>query len=197
MAYGLAVEGDDGPFVGERVTTATTCEATATVGQARPIVEDAGSEPVIVVHDDLVVGDVDGTVLAGVDDDTALIDLLRPVPSTVRPSATVESLSEPDPNRVLVTSPDGRLLGRATVEAADGGDHHDHDHDHDHDHEESPDLERMEQELSEVMEAVAVHFGDREPSDAELRTFLRDRLVAEGRAPEEADQFMDELNDNG
>jgi ABC-type Zn2+ transport system substrate-binding protein/surface adhesin len=83
----------------------------------------------------------------------------------------------------------------------EGHDHHDHDHDHDdnhdHDHGEHAappvDMEPFEQELTEVLLAVAEQFGDREPTEDELRAFLRDRLVAEGRSVEEADRFLDEM----
>jgi hypothetical protein len=47
------------------------------------------------------------------------------------------------------------------------------------------------------MAAVEERFGDREPSEAEMRAFLRERLVAEGRSPEDADRFLDELEEGG
>jgi len=43
------------------------------------------------------------------------------------------------------------------------------------------------------MEAIEERFGDREPSEAELRSFLHGRLVAEGRTAEDADHFLDQL----
>ncbi len=43
------------------------------------------------------------------------------------------------------------------------------------------------------MAAIEERFGDREPGEHELRSFLRDRLVAEGRTEEDADRFLDEL----
>ncbi|MDQ3897918.1 MAG: hypothetical protein M3326_11880, partial [Actinomycetota bacterium] len=86
--------------------------------------------------------------------------------------------------RHLVSTPDGRLLGAATVEAAG------HDHDHDHG---SFDEAQFKKDLTQVMGAIEERFGDREPSEAELRGFLRERLVAEGRSEEDADKFLDEL----
>jgi len=203
MAYGLPVEGDDGPFVGETVTDAVTVDVGATVGQARRRLRESGSEVAIVTHEQgWVVGEVDADVLAGSDEGRSLLEVMRPVPSTVRPSATVSSSAGSGGERLVVSCPDGRLLGQAVVEG------HDHDaHDHDaHDHEGHDDdqaeqdasserLGRMERELTEVMEAVAVHFGDTEPSDEELRSFLRERLVAEGHSPQEADQFMAGIDD--
>jgi len=208
MAFNLPVEGDEGPFVGQALSDAVTCDVGATVADARRRLHEAGADVAIVTAaDGLVVGELDEEALGGSDDDRPLLDVMRPVPSTVRPSVTVSSLTGPGRTRAVVTTSDGRLLGQAVVEPGDDHDHdhdgHDHDgHDHDaHDHhdddngETSPELLRLEQELTETMEAVAEHFGDREPSDAELRSYLRDRLVAEGRSPEEADRFMAELDD--
>jgi len=201
MAYGLPVEGDDGPFVGETVTDAVTVDVGATVGQARRRLGESGSEVAIVTHEQgWAVGEVDADVLAGSDDGRSLLEVMRPVPSTVRPSAAVSSLAGSGGNRLVVSSPDGRLLGQAVVEDHEGHDHEGHDHEgHDHDQAEqdasSERLGRMERELTEVMEAVAVHFADSEPSDEELRSFLRDRLVAEGHSPQEADQFMAGIDD--
>jgi len=199
MAYGLPVEGDDGPFVGQVVTEAVTCDVGATAGEAGARLDDAGARTAVVTYGDgLAVGEVDQDALAGADDDRRLLDLMGPVPSTVRPSVTVSSLAGAHERRVLVTTSDGRLLGEAVIEAdpdQDDGDHTGHDHDHDGNDEAPSHLRRMEDELTSTMEAVAGHFGDREPSDAELRSYLRDRLVEEGRSPEEADRFMAELDD--
>ena len=192
MAHGLPVEGEDGPFIGEQVTAAVTCEATATLDEARRRLEDGGCNVVIVVADGLAVGEIDAEALAGAGRDSTLIDVLKPVPSTDRPSVTVSSLSEPEPNRVVVTTPDGWLLGQAVVEPQP---HDAHAHDGEDGHDELPDPARMEAELSETMAAVGDHFGDREPSEDELRVFLRDRLVAEGRSPEEADRIMAGLDE--
>ena len=176
MAFDLPVEGEEGPFVGQNVTAAATCEASTTVGGARRSLDETGADTVIVTDHGLAVGEVDAEVLGGADDSVAVLDVMHPVPSTYRPSVTVSSLAGAHPKRVVVTTPDGRLLGEAQVDPELDG-------------------EKMERELSETMEAVADHFGDHEPSDTELRSFLRDRLVAQGRSPEEADQFMADLED--
>ncbi len=194
MAYGLAVEGDDGPFVGQAVTDAVIVDVGATVGEARRRLRGTSGEVLIVTHGrGLVVGEVDGEALAGGDDGDPLLEVMRPVPSTVRPSATVASLAGSSRERVVVTTSDGYLVGQAVLQP-DQHDHDDHDHDDDHDAALSGRLRLVERELDEVMEAVAAHFGDREPPEEELRNFLRDRLVAEGRSVEEADQFMAELD---
>jgi CBS domain-containing protein len=181
MAYGLPTEGEDGPFLGGHLSKVPTCDARGTVDDARAAI-DGTDTVVIVAGDGLAVGEIDAEALAGHAGDAALLDVMDPVPTTVRPSVTVAALAEAGGGSRLVSTSDGRLLGRATVEGQD--------HDHDHDHE---GMEAFEKELTEVMAAVQERFGDREPTEAELRSFLRDRLVAEGRSAEDADRFLDEL----
>jgi hypothetical protein len=183
MAYGLPVEGSDGPFLGARLAEVPTCDAGATVADARAAIGEARAV-VVVAGDGLVVGEIEAEALPGLAGDGAVLDVMDPVPTTVRPSMTVAALAEAGGGSRLVTTSAGRLLGLATVE----GEAHDHGHDHDH-----GDMEAFEKELTDVMAAVEERFGDREPTEAELRSFLRDRLVAEGRSPEEADRFLDEL----
>jgi hypothetical protein len=177
MAYGLPVEGADGPFLGDDLAEATSCDVGATVGEVRRLL---GDNPVIVVADGLAVGEVDAGTLDGHADHETLLDVMDPVPTTVRPSVTVAAAAEGGGGRQLVTTSDGRLVGQAFVDA--------HDHEHDH-----VDEEAFDRELASVMAAVEERFGDREPSEDELRAFLRDRLVGEGRSAEDADRFLDEL----
>ena len=187
MAYGLPVEGEDGPFVGERVSPVPTCDVGSSVADARRALEESGDDLIVVVAGDgLAVGQVEADELEGRADDEPLIDVMSPVPSTYRPSVTVAALGEEGPGRHLISTSDGRLLGGATVEASE----HDHDHDHDHG---GVDEEQFEKDLTEVMAGIEERFGDREPTEEELRAFLRDRLVAEGRSEEDADRFLDEL----
>lgn len=186
MAFGLPVEGDDGPFLSSQVVPVPTCDVGQTVADARRALKAAGDDAVVIVEaEGLAVGDVDGEALAGQPDETVLLEVLRPVPSTVRPSVTVASVA--GGGAPLVTTSDGRLLGRAAIDAAPG-DHEGHDH-------EGPafDLDGYESELTAVLTAVEEHFGDAEPSPEELRAFLHERLVAEGRGAEEADQLLDSL----
>ena len=179
MAYGLPVEGDDGPFLGGQLSEVPTCDAGATVEDASAALGD--SETLVVLGGDgLVVGEIEAEVLAGHPGGTPVLDVMDPIPTTVRPSVTVAALAEAGGGSRLITTSDGRLLGVATVE----GEEHDHDHEG---------TEAFEKELTEVMAAVEERFGDREPTEAELRSFLRDRLVAEGRSAEDADRFLDEL----
>ena len=179
MAYGLPVEGADGPFLGGRLSEVPTCDAGATVADARDAIGDAGAV-IVLAGDGLVIGEIDAEALPGLAGEVTVLDVMDPVPTTVRPSVTVAALAEAGGGSRLVTTSAGRLLGVATVEA----EAHDHDH---------GDMDAFEKELTEVMAAVEERFGDREPTEAELRTFLRDRLVAEGRSAEDADRFLDEL----
>ena len=189
MAYGLPVEGEDGPFLSDQLTEVPTCDVGGTVGDARKVLAGSGGEDVVVVGEDgLVIGDVDFDALEGVADDVELLEVLRPVPSTVRPSVTVSSLAEAGGGRRLVTTSDGRLLGQVKVEGAQGAGHEGHDHG-----EASIDVDRYEDELATVMKAVEERFQDRQPSEDELRAFLRDHLIGEGRSEEEADQLLGEM----
>ena len=194
MAYGLPTEGEDGPFIGDRVSTVPTCDAASTVADARRALEGSdGGRLVVLAGDGLAVGEVEADELEGRGDDEVLLDVMSPVPSTYRPSVTFEALIEDGgTGQFLVSTPDGRLVGAVTIEAGDH-DHDDHDHDgHDHKHG-SFDEQQFEKDLTEIMGAIEERFGDREPSEAELRAFLRERLVAEGRSEEEADKFLDEM----
>jgi CBS domain-containing protein len=180
MAYGLPVEGDDGPFVGELVEPVPTCDVEATLGEVRAALEASDADVVVVVADGgLAVGEVGAETIEGRDDAEPVLDVMDPVPSTIRPSVTVASIAESGGGRRLVTTSDGRLLGQVTIE-----------HHHHHGDEEA---ERYERELDQILAAVAERFGDREPSDEELRRFLHERLVGEGRSPEDADRFLDEM----
>ena len=188
MAANLPVEGTDGPFVGERVSPVATCDVSGQVADARRALDQSGASHVVIVAGDrLAVGEVDAQVLDGHDDAEPLLDVMAPVPSTYWPSVTIHSLARDGGGRFLVTTSEGRLLGVATVEGAD------HDHDHDHDHDDDHDHEDVQKQVEEVLAAVDERFGDRQPSEDELRAFLRDRLVEEGRSQEDADRFLREL----
>lgn len=47
--------------------------------------------------------------------------------------------------------------------------------------------------LLDLASAVDEHFGDREPSEEEVRAFLRQRLMAEGKSEAEADAVLRDL----
>lgn len=56
--------------------------------------------------------------------------------------------------------------------------------------------QRLQSEFLSVVFAVQEHFGDREPSDEEVRGFLRQRLIEDGKSPEEADAFLARMDDS-
>lgn len=58
-----------------------------------------------------------------------------------------------------------------------------------------PELARLQDELLGLIFAVGERFGDREPSEAELRAFLRERMIAEGRTPEQADAVLARMDE--
>ena len=184
MGFGLPTEGDDGPFVGQQVTDVPTLGPDDTVADARSRLADARADVAVVVADGLAVGAVEREGLAAAGDDERLLDVMDVVPPTVRPSETVPGLVESGAERVLVTDPDGRLLGDAVIESGRGAGA-------------GPEGEQFEEELREILEAVRERFGDREPDADELRDLLRDRLVSEGRTPEEADRFLAEMDGPG
>ena len=179
MGWGLPTEGEDGPFVGERVTEVLTLGPDATVAEARARLADADADVAVVVSGGLAVGAVERRGLAETGDDERLLDVMDLVPPTVRPSETVPELAESGADRVLVTDPDGRLLGEARIQAGERGE---------------PEGERFAEELDDLLEAARERFGDREPDPDEFRAFLRERLVSEGRAPDEADRFLAEMD---
>ena len=195
MAAGLPVEGDDGPFVGDEVTMVPTLSPHATVGDARAAMAEADASAAVVVGcDGLAIGLVDDEVLHGADDGERLLEPMVLVPSAIRPSVTLESLDGGEAHRLLVTTPDGRLVGMAAVKGDDDRDHDDHDHgDQDHGGHDHDELTRMEEELDDLAAAVRERFGDHDPTEEELHSLLRDRLMAEGRSPEEADRFLADL----
>jgi rhodanese-related sulfurtransferase len=51
-------------------------------------------------------------------------------------------------------------------------------------------VQRLQEAFLGAIFAVQEHFGDREVGDEEVRAFLRDRLIAEGKTPEEADRAL-------
>ena len=54
----------------------------------------------------------------------------------------------------------------------------------------SPELQQLQTGFLELIFAVKEHFGDHEPSEEEVRDYLRDRLISQGKTPEEADEFL-------
>jgi rhodanese-related sulfurtransferase len=58
----------------------------------------------------------------------------------------------------------------------------------------SPEMQAVHNEFLEIALAVQERFGvGVEPSEEEITGFLRERLIGEGRTPEEADAFLAEM----
>lgn len=53
-----------------------------------------------------------------------------------------------------------------------------------------PEMQQLQEGMLDVIFAAQEHFGDHEPNDEEMRGFLRDRLLADGKTPEQADEFL-------
>ena len=58
-----------------------------------------------------------------------------------------------------------------------------------------PEMQRLQDDLLGLIFAVSERFGDREPTEEELRSFLREHLIAEGKTAEEADAVLARINE--
>jgi len=67
---------------------------------------------------ELVIGAVDGNALAKRGDDQSILQVMRPVPATVAAGTSMADLLASGDARVVVTTPDGRLLGEVDLDAA-------------------------------------------------------------------------------
>ena len=179
MAYGLPVEGEDGPFAGQFAAEVPTVGPDDPVSSVRAQLGDA-DRAVVTTPGGVVLGLVERPALDEAPDDALVAAVMKLSPSTVRPSVEYSTLVEQDGDHVLVTTSDGRLVGMVEPEADDDGGSR------------GADLER---DLLETIEAVSEHFGDHEATEDEIRSFLRDRLVAEGKTTEEADRFLTAMAD--
>lgn len=56
-----------------------------------------------------------------------------------------------------------------------------------------PEMQELQSGFLDVIFAAQERFGDREPSDEEMRSFLRERLMSEGKSAEEADEFLAQM----
>ncbi len=107
------------------------CPLDASVGEARAALSRTGGRAVIVVNAERVVlGIVGDDALDGEGDDgRAVVDVMSEGPTTVRANEQLDALLErmrgAEVDAVLVTTPDGRLVGR--LEAGRGA-HYLHEH---------------------------------------------------------------------
>lgn len=172
MAYGLPVEGDDGPFAGEMAAEVPAVGPEQPASEVLDRLRTKGSDrAVVTVADSVVIGLVERGAVEDADPGTRVERVMTLSPTTVRPSVEYATLQEQGDEHVLVTTPDGRLVGMVEPDGPDTG-------------------RELERSLLETIEAVAEHFGDRDVSEGDIRSFLRERLVAEGKSPEEADRYF-------
>jgi rhodanese-related sulfurtransferase len=54
--------------------------------------------------------------------------------------------------------------------------------------------QRLQADFMSLVFEVQEHFGDHEPTEEEIRGFLKDRLVGEGRSPEDADEVLGRID---
>lgn len=129
-ASGLPMQGEgtELPTVGERaVKDALTCSPTEKVGEARRRTEAAGWDRCVVLNEERVVLGLLGPKELAQDPELSAEEVMRIGPTTFRPDERLEKVSERmrerGVNAVLVSTPDGRLVGilrRADAEAESG-----------------------------------------------------------------------------
>jgi hypothetical protein len=58
----------------------------------------------------------------------------------------------------------------------------------------SPEMQKLHNEFIDIALAVQERFGvGVQPSEEEIKGFLRERMISEGKTPEEADTFLAEM----
>jgi CBS domain-containing protein len=126
LAFGLPSEGRDAntPRVGQIARRdVPTCSLRERVGKIRDRVETAGWDECLVVNDQTVVlGRLRGAALAA-PAETMAEAIMEPGPTTTRPdeplTKLVPRLRDKHVERIIVTTPDGRLVGIAERRAAE------------------------------------------------------------------------------
>ncbi len=56
-------------------------------------------------------------------------------------------------------------------------------------------MQQLQADFMELIFAAQDHFGDKKPSEEDMRAFLRERLMSEGATPEEADRIFDAMDE--
>lgn len=116
LGVGLPVEGDvpARDRAGARATLPPTCGPTDTIGAVREALLAATSILVVIDARGVVLGALHPNA-AGLPPDTAVLVAADPAPASVRPSITREelarSMDEGGQHHVLVSTPQGKLLG--------------------------------------------------------------------------------------
>jgi hypothetical protein len=140
LAFGLPGEGHDAatPRAGQIARRdVPTCALRKRLGDVRARIRAAGRDECLVVNEQhIVLGRLRGTALEAAAD-TIAEDVMESGPTTIRPDEPLMTLGprlrDKHVDRIIVTTPDGRLLGvaeRRTAERAlaeRAGEEHDHD----------------------------------------------------------------------
>ena len=180
MAFGLPVEGDEGPFAGDALAEVTTCGPDERIGDVLGRLIDGDSEHAVVVNEHgVVLGLVEPSDSEPSPDATAAT-VMTLSPTTVRPSALLSSLGEAD-SPVIVTNSEGTLMGVVTPASTSGS-------------ASQSEMQQLQSTFLEIAHAVEEHF-DGDPTEEEVRSFLHDRLVAEGRTSEEAETYLSAMDE--
>ena len=178
MAYGLPVEGEAGPFVGDHLLSVPTCRPDEMASDVAARLAAAGEDrAAVVTGDGVAVGLVTLEHLGAAEGEARRQPVLADmevVPDTLRPRVELSQVDERVSGR-LVTTPDGVLLGAVNPSRIRR-------------------LHEVEHDAMHLADDIAERFGDREPTEDELRAFLRERLVDQGRSPEEADRVLAEMD---
>ena len=146
-------------------------DAAEVVGSLRA---DGDSESIVVNSEQVVLGLVAVADFADEEPSGTVADVMKLSPTTIRPSVAMSELAEGEPRRALVTASNGRLLGVVDPSEAEEGSRE----------------ALIEQTFLETAEALAQRFGDREPTEEEVHSFLRERLIEEGKSADEADRIL-------
>ncbi|HWH33937.1 MAG TPA: hypothetical protein VNT56_01300 [Acidimicrobiales bacterium] len=195
MAFGLPTEGEGGPFAGEGLAAADTAGPDDTVAALGERSGGGSAGPVVVVNEGgVVLGAVGVEQLAGAGSDATLASIMELLPSTVRPSVELSGLEEAE-EAVLVTTSAGVLLGVVRPGTAGGGG--EGGGEDEGGEEDDQEMDELQGTFLEIAHAVEEHFEGEDPSEEQVRAFLRDRLVAEGRTPEEADAYLAAMDSSG
>lgn len=183
MAFGLPVEGEEGPFAGDALVAVATCRPDETVEEALGRLLDGGGKQSVVVNEhDVVLGLAERADLERSDPEAIVAEVMGLSPTTVRPSVLVSSVAHGD-SPALITNSQGQLMGMVEVHPPSGT-------------ETDSEMEQLQSMFLEIAHAVEEHFDGKEPSEEQARAFLHDRLVAEGRTSEEAEAFLSAMDES-
>lgn len=185
MAFGLPVEGEAGPFAGQGVIEAATAGPDQRVSAVRAGRDRGASGPVVVINDaGVVLGSIESGRLDDAEADASASSIMALSPTTIRPSVELSSLAEAK-EPVLITDSDGVLLGLIAPGSVSPPE--------DDDGAADEEMDQLQGTFLEIAHAVEEHFEGEDPSEEQVRSFLQDRLVDEGRTPEEAEAFLSNM----